>query len=85
MFRSMDLIMSLAEAISLFKALTTPCLWAKRDSSCVGVTTLEGSLIASCFSQSRHVDDRKHLLIQSMDYSMSLAEAISSFEELTTP
>ena len=79
--------MSLGEAISSFEAPITPSRWAKRDSSCVGVTTLEGltTLYPPCLRQSRHVDDRRHLQIRSMDYTRFLAEAFSSFEALITP
>jgi len=38
----------LAEAISSFEAPITPSRWAKRDSSCVGVTALDWPLITPC-------------------------------------
>jgi len=87
LIRSIDLTKSLDEAISSFEVLSTPCLWAKRDSSSVGVTTMGGvtTLNPPCLRQSRHVDDRRHLMFRSMDLTMSLGEAISSFKALTTP
>ena len=70
MFRSVDLTMSLGEAISSFEALTTPRLWARVDSSCVGVTTLN----PPSRRRSRHVDDRRHLMFRSMDLTKSYAQ-----------